>query len=127
MKNFPKIHFGQDSHSLLDQNKKYNNPNRLNSTFKNVIRFNNNVIKSKNKDNIYNSSKRNSKPDINSRNKQIIYSNNDVSYLYKSKNYNTRKQLVDGHLKTFNNSKRFIKIINDSFINKSEEFSNKYL
>jgi len=85
------------------------------------------LLKVKINDNIYNSSKRNSKPDINSRNKQIIYSNNDVSYLYKSKNNNTRKQLVDGHLKTFNNSKRFIKIINDSFINKSEEFSNKYL
>ncbi len=38
-----------------------------------------------------------------------------------------RKHLIEEHLKTFNISNKYIKQINDSFVNKNKEISNKCL
>ena len=128
IKYIQKINFGQNSYSPLKQNNKYNHnkiqyENKLdtrrinkNSTFKNVLRLNNDFVNKGKKieDYILNYSQKKLKPGINSKNNQFTYSNN-ISYIYKSKIYNSMRRHLVEELKIFNNTNKYLNQINDSF------------
>ncbi len=65
-------------------------------------------------DYILNYSQKKLKPGINSKNNQFTYSNN-ISYIYKSKIYNSMRRHLVEELKIFNNTNKYLNQINDSF------------